>query len=70
MIDPRGIEEKGEGVGVVRDAFSLFWHDVYNWGEPHCYVANRGKRNALWCVGTRNFSTLIKIPSACDRNFY
>ena len=25
------------------------------WGEPeraHCYVANRGKRNALWCVRT------------------
>ena len=38
--------------------------------EPHCYVADRGKRNALWCVRTRNFSTLIKIPSACDRNFY
>ena len=38
--------------------------------EPHCYVANRGKRNALWCVRTRNFSTLIKIPSACDWNFY
>ena len=37
--------------------------------EPHCYVANRGKRNA-WCVRTRNFSTVIKIPSACDRNFY
>ena len=30
MIDPRGVEEKGEGVGFVRDAFSLFWHDVYN----------------------------------------
>ena len=26
--------------------------------------------NALWCVRTRNFSTMIKIPSACDRNFY
>ena len=38
--------------------------------EPHCYVANRGKRNALWCVRTRNFSTVIEIPSACDRNFY
>ena len=38
--------------------------------EPHCYVANRGKRNALWCVRTRNFSTVIKIPSACDRNFH
>ena len=38
--------------------------------EPHCYVANRGKRNALWCVRTRNFSTVIKIPSACGRNFY
>ena len=38
--------------------------------EPHCYVANRGKRNALWCVRTRNFSTVIKIPSACDRYFY
>ena len=38
--------------------------------EPHCYVANRGKRNALWCVRTRNFSTVIKILSACDRNFY
>ena len=25
---------------------------------------NRGKRNALWCVRTRNFSTVIKIPSA------
>ena len=24
MIDPGGVEEKGEGVGVVRDAFSLF----------------------------------------------
>ncbi|XP_028409486.1 uncharacterized protein LOC114532099 [Dendronephthya gigantea] len=30
MLDPRGMEEKGEGVGVVRDAFSLFWNDVYN----------------------------------------
>lgn len=30
MIDCRGIEERGEGVGVVRDAFSLFWNDVYN----------------------------------------
>lgn len=30
MIDCRGIDEKGEGVGVVRDAFSLFWNDVYN----------------------------------------
>ncbi len=30
MIDPRCVEEKGEGVGVVRDAFSLFWNDVYN----------------------------------------
>ena len=38
--------------------------------EPHRYVANRGKRNALWCVRTRNFSTVIKIPSACGRNFY
>ena len=38
--------------------------------EPHCYVANRGKRNALWCVRTRNFSTVINVPSACDRNFY
>ena len=38
--------------------------------KPHCYVANRGKRNALWCVRTRNFSTVIKILSACDRNFY
>ena len=38
--------------------------------KPHCYVANRGKRNALWCARTRNFSTVIKIPSACDRNFY
>ena len=27
------------------------------------------KRNALWCVRTRNFSTVIKIPSACHRNF-
>ena len=26
----RGVEEKGEGVGVARDAFSLFWRDVYN----------------------------------------
>ena len=38
--------------------------------EPHCYVANRGQRNALWCVRKRNFSTVIKIPSACDQNFY
>ena len=29
--------------------------------EPHCYVANRGERNALRCVRTRNFSTVIKI---------
>ena len=27
------------------------------------------KRNALWCVRTRNFSTVIKIPSVCHRNF-
>jgi hypothetical protein len=30
MIDPRGIEEKGEGAGAVRDAISLFWKDIYN----------------------------------------
>ncbi len=30
MIDPRCIEENGEGVRVVRDAISLFWKDVYN----------------------------------------
>ena len=30
MIDPRGIEEKGQGIGIVRDAISLFWKDVYN----------------------------------------
>ena len=56
----------------------LYW-DKQGWSghfigaslsEPHCYVANRGKRNALWCVRTRNVSTVIKIPSACDRNFY
>ena len=27
------------------------------------------KRNALWCVCTRNFSAVIKIPSVCHRNF-
>ena len=27
------------------------------------------KRNALWCVRTRNFFTVIKIPSICYRNF-
>ena len=35
--------------------------------EPHCYVAKRGE--AQWCVRTRNFSSVIKIPSACHRNF-
>ena len=30
MIDGRGLEESGEGGGVVRDAFSLFWSDAYN----------------------------------------
>ena len=49
---------------------SLFLLIGASLSEPHCYVANRGKRNALWCVRTRNFSTVIKIPSACDRNFY
>ena len=28
------------------------------------------KRNALWCVRTRNFSAVIKIPSVCHRNFF
>ena len=58
--------------GSVLDHIELTYHYVINsyWGEPHCYVANRGKRNALWCVRTRNFSTVIKIPSPCDRNFY
>ena len=27
------------------------------------------KRNALWWVRTQNFSTAIKIPSVCHRNF-
>ena len=27
------------------------------------------KRNALWCVRTRNFSAVIKIPSVCHQNF-
>ena len=30
MIDPRGIEEKGQGIEIVRDAISLFWKDFYN----------------------------------------
>lgn len=30
FIDARGIEEKGSGVGVERDALSLFWKDVYD----------------------------------------
>ena len=30
MIDGRWLEESGEGGGVVRDAFSLFWSDAYN----------------------------------------
>ena len=50
-------------------AILLLYCDKQGW-SGHCYVANRGKRNALWCVRTRNFSTVIKIPSACDRNFY
>lgn len=39
MIDPRGIEEKGQGGGVVRDAISLFWKDVYN-----SYMLGEGER--------------------------
>ena len=27
------------------------------------------KHNALWCVRTRNFSSVIKIPSVCHQNF-
>ena len=30
FIDGRGNEEKGSGVGVVRDALSLFWKEVYD----------------------------------------
>lgn len=30
FIDGRGIEEKGFGIGVERDALSLFWKDVYD----------------------------------------
>lgn len=30
IIDSRGNEEKGAGVGVVRDALSLFWQEVYD----------------------------------------
>ena len=29
MINDHGKEEKGEGIGVVRDALSLFWQDAY-----------------------------------------
>ena len=29
FIDGRGHEEKGSGIGVVRDALSLFWKEVY-----------------------------------------
>lgn len=29
MINDHGYDEKGEGCGVVRDAFSLFWQDSY-----------------------------------------
>ncbi len=29
MINEHGNDEKGEGCGVVRDAFSLFWNDAY-----------------------------------------
>ena len=30
FIDSRGHEEKGSGIGVVRDALSLFWKEVYD----------------------------------------
>ena len=30
FIDGRGNEEKGSGIGVVRDALSLFWKEVYD----------------------------------------
>ncbi|XP_028413816.1 uncharacterized protein LOC114536664 [Dendronephthya gigantea] len=30
FIDGRGNEEKGAGIGVVRDVISLFWKDVYD----------------------------------------
>ena len=29
MINDHGYDEKGEGCGVVCDAFSLFWQDSY-----------------------------------------
>ena len=29
MISDHGYDEKGEGCGVVRDAFSLLWQDSY-----------------------------------------
>ena len=30
IIDSKGNEEMGTGIGVVRDAFSLFWKEVYD----------------------------------------
>ena len=30
VIDMRGKEEAGEGIGVIRDILTQFWHEVYN----------------------------------------
>ena len=37
--------------------------------EPHCYVANRGEAQCIMVRTYTNFSTVIKMPSACHRNF-
>ena len=30
VIDARGVEEMGRGVGLLRDVFSLFWKETYD----------------------------------------
>lgn len=30
VIDARGVEEVGRGVGLLRDVFSLFWKETYD----------------------------------------
>lgn len=41
VIDVRGVEEVGRGVGLFRDVFFFFWKEIYDFffvGENECVL--------------------------------
>ena len=70
IIDSRGNEEKGAGVGVVRDALSLFWQEVYDSlfiGESEHY--SRSEWEAIARVLVKGYLACQYLPVLMSKTF-